>query len=93
MRIKILIVSLTTLIPIEGFQMTNSIIGYRAVSHPPKRWRWTIPAIVGGAIVGGILWGHLPEPSSCEPGSRFVITQNVVSSTYADVEVCWPASR
>jgi hypothetical protein len=75
--------------------MTDSIIGYRAVSHQPKR-RLIIPGfIVGGIAIAVGIWGvhHLPEPSSCEPGSRFVITQNVVSSTYADVEVCWTSPR
>jgi hypothetical protein len=72
--------------------MTDSIIGYRAVSHPPKRrWTWTIPTIiVGGAIVGGLWAGHhQPEPVTCEPGSHPAIYQTASPQTVEPV-MCWP---
>jgi hypothetical protein len=69
--------------------MTDCTIGYRAVSHPPKRrWTWTA-IIVGGAIIGGLWAGHhQPEPVTCEPGSSPYIAQTVTSDTY--LPLCLP---
>jgi hypothetical protein len=71
--------------------MTDSIIGYRAVSHSPKRrWTWIIPAIIVGTIVGGLWAGHhQPEPVKCQPGSSPYIAQTVTSDTYLK-PVCLP---
>ena len=63
--------------------MTDCAISYLAVSHPPRRWRWTIPTIiVVGAIVGGLWAGHhQPEPVSSEPGPRLVDIAPTVTSS------------
>jgi hypothetical protein len=53
--------------------MTDCAISYSAVSHPRRRWRWTIPTIIGIAIATGIWGHHQPEPVSCEPGSQLVM--------------------
>jgi hypothetical protein len=75
--------------------MSDCAISYSAVSHPRRRWTWTIPTIVVvGTIVGGLWAGHhQPEPISCEPGSHVSIRQNVVSSTIPDIETCWQSPR